>query len=931
MKKILSFTLSVLMLISGFTFQVVSAEDYEDDIRVTINGQNLIMDQPPVTIDDRTLVPMRDIFEGLGSSVEWNDDTHTAVSVLGKDKVEIQIDNKTAKKNDEDVTLDVPAKLINDTTLMPVRFVSESLGANVDWDDDTRTVSITTPGAEGKAIFTLNFDNLTSFQNNTDFITGAAYDGKNVSLSKDVDHTTGTGQSLKMANRTKADHRVKFKNAFKNAEVGKSYIVSAYVYAPKEAANVGLGAYSDTGTANAYSPVVSKEVSLQANTWTKIAFDYVYEDENISQVGIDQRPASSTAAPTLYIDDVKVCEGSLASDASDQTDSRFTVEEVVNGHRPVPTDFETGKSYDDLIYFGYGSGKTTDEIIAALPEGQTMVDDELLFKKAAEKPKTDYGTIETVDVTGQPFTKALRATVTELPPFPYNFQIDMGSPLEGKGTDGDICLLKVYMRTISGGNDESQNGKIQVVIEANDKINTKKVTGDVTNGSTWNVAYFPFTYETNYTRATIRLGYYLQTVEIGGYEIINYGKNVTLDDMPTSMGSIPTLEKDAEWRKEAWDRIQKIRKGDINVIVKDSEGNPVSNAKVDVNMYEHEFNFGAAVNPGVSTDVKQASVVQKNFNSIVPENNTKWVTYENDPAKTKEMLKKLSELGIKNMRGHVLVWDRDYINNEFVENTAIPKQLWELEKSGTKIEIQAYIKNHINQITSDLSEYITEWDTLNEACNNRYLQNKYGDTIVKEWFDMAREALGNDIPLYYNDFKTNDELFTQLDKMVKSNVEFDGIGLQSHYSSVVDLEDVIALYDKLDEKYGKRLKITEYDFATNDPILQANYTRDLMIASFAQESFDGFIMWGYKGGTGERFVMYDDNWNEKPGLTIWQDLIYNKWWTDESGSTSQDGSFKTRGFYGDYDITVTTEDGRTKTVSVPCHKNNDNTITITMD
>lgn len=930
MKKILSFTLSVLMLFSAITFRSVSAEDYADDIKVIVNGQNLIMDQPPVVIDDRTLVPMRDIFEALGSNVEWNDDTNTAVGVLGKSDVEIQIDNKTAKENGEDVTLDVPAKLINDTTLVPVRFISEALGAKVDWDNDAQAVIITTPGAEGKAIFTLNFDNLTSFQNNTDFVTGAAYDAKNVSLSKDVDHTTGSGQSLKLANRTKADHRVKFKNAFKDAEVGKSYIISAYVYAPKEAANVGLGAYSDTGTANAYSPVVSKEVSLQANTWTKIAFDYVYEDENISQVGIDQRPASSTSAPTLYIDDVKVCEGSLASDASEQTDSRFTVEEVVNGHRPVPTDFETGKGYDDLIYFGYGSGKTTDEIIAALPEGQTMVDDELLFKKAAEKPKTDYGTIETVDVTDQPFKKALRAKVTTLPKFPYNFQIDLGAPLEGKGTDGDICLIKVYMRTVDGGNDESQNGKIQVVIEANDKINTKKVTGDVTNGSTWNVAYFPFTYETNYTRATVRLGYYLQTVEIGGYEIINYGKNVTLDDMPTSMGSIPTLEKDAEWRKEAWDRIQKIRKGDIKVIVNDSEGNPVSNAKVDVNMYEHEFNFGAAVNPGVSTDVKQASVVQKNFNSIVPENNTKWVTYENDPAKTKEMLKKLSELGIKNMRGHVLMWDRDYINKDYVENTAIPKELWELEKSGTKIEIQSYIKNHIDEITSDLSEYVSEWDTLNEACTNRYLQNKYGDAIVKEWFDMAREALGKDAKLYYNDFKTNDELFNQLDKMVKNNVDFDGIGLQSHYSSVVDLEDVIALYDKLDEKYGKRLKVTEYDFATTDPILQANYTRDILIASFAQESVDGFIMWGYKGGTGGRYVMYDDNWNEKPGLSVWQDLIYNKWWTSESGSTSQDGSFATRGFYGDYDITVTA-DGKTKTVSVPCHKNNDNTITITLD
>ena len=196
---------------------------------------------------------------------------------------------------------------------------------------------------------------------------------------------------------------------------------------------------------------------------------------------------------------------------------------------------------------------------------------------------------------------------------------------------------------------------------------------------------------------------------------------------------------------------------------------------------------------------------------------------------------------------------------------------------------------------------------------------------------MAREALGKDAKLYYNDFKTSYELFELFDTMYANNVDFDGIGLQSHYSSVVNIEDVIAFYNKLDEKYGKRLKVTEYDFATSDEKLQGNYTRDLLIATFAQESADGFVLWGYKGGLGDRYVLYDNNWNEKPGLNAWQDLIYNKWWTNESGTTSAAGLFTTSGFYGDYDITVTTKDGKTKTVSVPCHKGYDNIITITMD
>ena len=488
------------------------------------------------------------------------------------------------------------------------------------------------------------------------------------------------------------------------------------------------------------------------------------------------------------------------------------------------------------------------------------------------------------------------------------------------------------MRTISGGDDEAQNGQIQPIIEDKTTFD-KRVNGYVTSGSSWNAAYFPFIYETGYVRATVRLGFFVQDIEIGGYEIRNYGSDVKVSDLPGAVTEYDTLSKDAAWRKDAWDRIEKIRKGDIKVIVKDASGNAVSNAKVDVNMYEHEFEFGTAVNSGIITSDAMAGALQQNFNTAVLENDTKCNYYLKNPQNARNLYEKCLNVGIKNLRGHVLFWDRNYMDRqEYEDNSAISEELWNLEKKGNKEEIQNYIKNHINTITADMAKYgVKEWDVLNEACNNKLLQDKFGKEIINEWFNMARESLGNDGMLYYNDFTTNEDLFTLLDTMVKNNVDFDGIGIQSHYRSVVNLEEVIDFYNRLD-KYGKRLKITEYDYhALGDEILQGNYTRDILIASFAQESVDGFILWGFKGGPDSKYVLYDDDWNEKPGLKEWQDLVYNKWWTQESGTTSSDGSFSTRGFYGDYDITVTTADGKTKKVSVPCRKGSDNTITITLD
>ena len=112
-------------------------------ITVNVNGQLVNFDQPPIIIDGRTLVPLRAIFEALGATVEWKGDTQTVTSKKGSTNVSLSIDSKTMYKNGKATTLDVPAQLINDRTLVPARAVAEAFGCDVDWDSDTKTVTIT--------------------------------------------------------------------------------------------------------------------------------------------------------------------------------------------------------------------------------------------------------------------------------------------------------------------------------------------------------------------------------------------------------------------------------------------------------------------------------------------------------------------------------------------------------------------------------------------------------------------------------------------------------------------------------------------------------------------------------------------------------------------------------------------------------------------
>lgn len=97
-------------------------------------------------VEGRFLVPMRGIFEGLGAEVGWDGETRTVTGTRGVTSVQLTIDSTEATVNGERVELDVPATIINGSTFVPTRFVSESLGASVSWDGENRVATITQEG-----------------------------------------------------------------------------------------------------------------------------------------------------------------------------------------------------------------------------------------------------------------------------------------------------------------------------------------------------------------------------------------------------------------------------------------------------------------------------------------------------------------------------------------------------------------------------------------------------------------------------------------------------------------------------------------------------------------------------------------------------------------------------------------------------------------
>ena len=138
--------MTITALIASLTASGVSAFAVGDGITVKINDKEVdfsIYDNVlPYIENDFTLVPIRAIAEGLGFDVGWDESTRS-VEISGKTQILLGIDSDSAEVNGEKVMLDIPARIVDERTFVPLRFVSEQMGADVKWDAAARTIDIT--------------------------------------------------------------------------------------------------------------------------------------------------------------------------------------------------------------------------------------------------------------------------------------------------------------------------------------------------------------------------------------------------------------------------------------------------------------------------------------------------------------------------------------------------------------------------------------------------------------------------------------------------------------------------------------------------------------------------------------------------------------------------------------------------------------------
>lgn len=138
MKKFISLLLVVGLALSSTTLTFAN----ENEISVYVEGQKVSFDVPPQTINDRTMVPIRAIFEVMGATVNWDNATQTAICTKDNTVVKMTLNSKTEYINDVPYEMDVAPVIVDNRTLAPARYVAEAFGYFVNWDGNTKSVLI---------------------------------------------------------------------------------------------------------------------------------------------------------------------------------------------------------------------------------------------------------------------------------------------------------------------------------------------------------------------------------------------------------------------------------------------------------------------------------------------------------------------------------------------------------------------------------------------------------------------------------------------------------------------------------------------------------------------------------------------------------------------------------------------------------------------
>jgi len=485
---------------------------------------------------------------------------------------------------------------------------------------------------------------------------------------------------------------------------------------------------------------------------------------------------------------------------------------------------------------------------------------------------------------------------------------------------GEVALLHVRARAVETSH-ESDQAQFRLVVADEAKPFPRIASGHYFVDREWREFALPFAFARDFEAGTVTvmvdLGFGRQAVELAGLELLAFGSEVPVASLPRTRPSYRGHAENAPWRREALERIEKIRKGELALELVDARGRAARGAEVRAVLRSHAFQFGVAVNVDTFTltpepdRAKYREHIAELFNAGTLENGLKWGNWlgEKKPgdyrARTFETLDWLGERGFA-MRGHVMVWP----GKRF-----LPEKINSLLGTPEQDRIPGLVLEHIQDIGLATKDHVMEWDVLNEPVNNHDLMDAFGREIMVDWFKEAAKVRP-DVPLFLNDWGNHDQRqspqhvadFTEVARyLIDAGAPLGGIGLQCHIGGVLSApEDILATLDRHQRELGLPVRVTEFDVAIDDAEIQADYTRDFFIAMFSHPSVIGVQQWGFWAGRHwePKAALYTKDWKERPNGAAYRKLVKETWHTDASGRTDRAGRWSARGFYGRYVVTV---------------------------
>lgn len=191
MKKSIKNVFCVLLSATMLLGGVSAVYGGEKSISLQINGSEISAEVPPTVIDGRTMVPVRAIFEAVGANIDFDAETKTITARKGDTTVNMTVGANAVTVNNKEVQLDAPAVIVNGRTLAPARFVAETFGYTVQWDAENKIVKIT--GEESSTETTTETTTVTTTETTTETSTETTTESTTETTTK----ATATSSSKK--------------------------------------------------------------------------------------------------------------------------------------------------------------------------------------------------------------------------------------------------------------------------------------------------------------------------------------------------------------------------------------------------------------------------------------------------------------------------------------------------------------------------------------------------------------------------------------------------------------------------------------------------------------------------------------------------------------------------------------------------------------